>query len=501
MNSQGGKSDGFLFYAPRRAREAPISDREPATAPMPQEPQSASVREPESDMLEPDDDRTEPSDGQDSSKEAEPARVEDPLEHAIRDLIALGPGSSDGATEDASAPVVEEHDEVSRSLPVAVPPRYGRQDRSEVQTRRPRRGYQISRRLSSLEPEIVPQPRGETPQNGAVAPLMRFSLVIMFAAVVAYGVTKLSSLQLGDGWIQGASDRVGGIASGSRAPPVEQAPPVEPPSRLVVGDQQALANEPLPLAVVVEHPRPSEVVQLAGLSAGTRLSAGTSTGASTWRLSPGELTGLRVYAPKDFVGVMNAAVDLIGADKRRLDSRVAKLDWIPKPTDPAKAPAAPAPAAFAAAPAPAPAPAAVLPLPKAQATATVLAPLAPPPAPAKAANTVLATTGDRIGVGAPRPAAVDPIDSGEVDFLMRQGQQAMTGGDISAARVAFRRLADAGNAAAALALAETYDPSYLAEQGVIGLSGDRATAKQLYERARALGATEADGMLARLAEH
>ena len=84
---------------------------------------------------------------------------------------------------------------------------------------------------------------------------------------------------------------------------------------------------------------------------------------------------------------------------------------------------------------------------------------------------------------------------------MQQGQQALAGGDISAARVAFRRLADAGNAEATLTLAETYDPFYLAQQNVIGLSGDRATAKELYERARELGSTEADRMLARLSEH
>jgi hypothetical protein len=304
------------------------------------------------------------------------------------------------------------------------------------------------------------------PKDGTVAPLMRFSLVIVFAAVVAYGVTKLSSWKLDDGWIQSASDRVGSTASGLRAspvehaPPVAQAPPVEslPPSRLVVGDQQAFTNEPLPFTVVVEHPRQDEVLLLSGLAADTRLSAGTSTGASTWRLSPDKLTGLYLYAPKDFVGVMNMAVDLIGADKRVLDSHAVHLKWIPKQANPARAPAA-------------------------------------------EAATVAATTEDKLGVGAPRPAAVEPVDPSEVDFLMQQGRQAMTGGDISAARVAFRRLADAGNAEAALAFAETYDPLYLAQHNVIGLSGDRATAKELYERARELGSKEADRMLARLSDH
>jgi hypothetical protein len=407
-------------------------------------------------MQGPDNDWREASDGQDATNEAE---VEDRLEQAIREAIELGRRSDNDDTE-AAAAGVEAEDEVPRSLPLAFPPRRrsDRQDRGEVQSSRPGRGEaHISRRLRSLDPEIVPEPRAR-PRNGAAGPLMRFSLVIVFAAIVAYGVTKLSSW--GNGWIEGTTDRVASIASDLRSPPVEHAPPVEPlpPSRLVVDDQQAFTNEPLPLTVVVEHPRQDEVLQFSGLAAGTRLSVGSSTGASTWRLSPDKLKGLYLYAPRDFVGVMNTAVDLIGADKRLLDSRAVQLKWIPKQPNPA-------------------------------------------PAPAPRVAAVVATAGDQIGVGAARSAAVEPIDPSEADFLMQQGRQALSGGDISAARVAFRRLADAGIADAALELAETYDPAYLAEHNVIGLSGDRARAKQLYERASELGSTEAGRMLARLSNN
>jgi hypothetical protein len=197
---------------------------------------------------------------------------------------------------------------------------------------------------------------------------------------------------------------------------------------------------------------------ISGLVAGTRLSVGTSTSASAWRLSPDKLKGLQLYPPKNFVGVMNTAVDLIGADNRLVDSRAVRLKWIAKQTNPA-------------------------------------------PAPTPGGSTVLATAGDQIGVDAPRPTAIEPIEPSEVDFLMQQGRQALSGGDISAARVAFRRLADAGIAAAALALAETYDPIYLAKHNVIGLLGDREAAKEFYERARQLGSTEAEGMLARLGDN
>jgi hypothetical protein len=311
---------------------------------------------------------------------------------------------------------------------------------------------------------------------------MRFSLMIVFAAIVAYGLTRLSSWRLGDGWIQSTSDRIAGIASGLRAPPVEHPPSVESLPRLVVEDQQAFTNEPLPLTVVVEHPKQDEVLLFSGLVAGTRLSVGTSTSASTWRLSPDKLKGLYLHAPKDFVGMMNTAVDLIGADKRLLESRAVQLKWIPKQTNPAPAPPPP----------PAPVAATVL------ATAGDQIGVVPP---RPVAATVLATAGDQIGVVPPRPVAVETIDPSEVDFLMQQGRQALRGGNISAARVVFRRLADAGIADAALALAETYDPFYLGQHNVIGLSGDRATAKELYERARELGSKEAGSMLARLSDN
>jgi len=61
--------------------------------------------------------------------------------------------------------------------------------------------------------------------------------------------------------------------------------------------------------------------------------------------------------------------------------------------------------------------------------------------------------------------------------------------------VAFRRLADAGNAEAAMALASTYNPDYLAAHHFVGMRGDRATARALYRRAKELGSADADRFL------
>ena len=75
----------------------------------------------------------------------------------------------------------------------------------------------------------------------------------------------------------------------------------------------------------------------------------------------------------------------------------------------------------------------------------------------------------------------------------------MGNGDIASARLAFRRLADAGNAEGALRLAATYDTRYLAGQNVIGVTGDETQARLWYQRAMALGSVEAKNILAQMA--
>jgi hypothetical protein len=69
---------------------------------------------------------------------------------------------------------------------------------------------------------------------------------------------------------------------------------------------------------------------LAGLALGTRLSAGVPISEASWQLAPRDLNGVYVYAPKDFVGIMNTAIDLLSANQRLIESRAARLEWIAK---------------------------------------------------------------------------------------------------------------------------------------------------------------------------
>jgi TPR repeat protein len=95
--------------------------------------------------------------------------------------------------------------------------------------------------------------------------------------------------------------------------------------------------------------------------------------------------------------------------------------------------------------------------------------------------------------------AAQQIDPQQAEVLMKRGRDALASGDIAAARLAFRRLADAGNAEAALGLGATYDPRYLASQNVIGVAGDEAQARVWYQRAVQLGSIEAKNILKQMA--
>src|SRR5262249_12929481 len=169
-----------------------------------------------------------------------------------------------------------------------------------------------------------------------------------------------------------------------------------------------------------------ESLLLAGLALGTRLSAGVPVSDASWRLAPRDLNGVYVYAPQNFVGVMNTAIDLLSANQRLIESRAARLEWIAKSDS------------------------------------------SPPT--------------KRIQPGVLNAPGVQPMST-ENGALMAKGWDLVKSGDIASARLLFQRLANAGIADAALALAATYGPRYLAQHNFIGVAGDEKKAHDLYRRA------------------
>jgi len=303
--------------------------------------------------------------------------------------------------------------------------------------RRIRRGAPCTpSRRSRLDPEIVPEPPIDTRNRAVVPILVRYSAVLGFAALVAYGVTMISSPRPGGPSPEDASDQAAAI--------VAEPEPEPPPPRLVVEDRQALANEPMPLQVAVNNAAKNESIRFVGLTAGTRLSAGVPVGDSGWKLPVREAKDLFLYAPANFVGVMNPAVDLLTPQERLIDRQGVRLEWLVNKTP-------------------------------------------PPPQQQPDGRT------DRDGS---EPAVIRTMSREDAATLMKRGQDFLTTGDIAAARIVFKRLADAGIADGAFAEAATYDPRYLAEHHVVGIRSDATKARALYQRAMQLGSAEAGRVLA-----
>lgn len=82
--------------------------------------------------------------------------------------------------------------------------------------------------------------------------------------------------------------------------------------------------------------------------------------------------------------------------------------------------------------------------------------------------------------------------------LVKKGDQQLAEGGIAQARLLYERAAEAGLAEGAMAVAATYDPVELDRLGVRGFKPDPAAARKWYERARQLGARDAEQRLQRL---
>jgi hypothetical protein len=98
-----------------------------------------------------------------------------------------------------------------------------------------------------------------------------------------------------------------------------------------------------------------------------------------------------------------------------------------------------------------------------------------------------------------RGDAIRHLDPNEIASSLKRGDALIASGDLAAARLVLQRAADAGDARAAITLAETYDPAILEKLGVHGVVPDLAMARGWYEKAKNFGATEATQRLELLA--
>jgi hypothetical protein len=112
---------------------------------------------------------------------------------------------------------------------------------------------------------------------------------------------------------------------------------------------------------------------------------------------------------------------------------------------------------------------------------------ATPPDPAPGTNAAQSNSPPPPAVAAPRKPGVS---AAEITLMVERGRVLFDAGDLAAARLFFRRAANAGDAAAALAMGATYDPDILSKRFIRGIEADAQEARMWYERARDLGSPE-----------
>jgi hypothetical protein len=105
----------------------------------------------------------------------------------------------------------------------------------------------------------------------------------------------------------------------------------------------------------------------------------------------------------------------------------------------------------------------------------------------------------------PRPAVAAPLkpvmSAAEIALMLERGRTLFDAGDLAAARLFFRRAANAGDAAAALAMGATYDPDILSKRFIRGIEADPSEARMWYEKARDLGSPEGPRRIETLLAH
>jgi hypothetical protein len=228
-------------------------------------------------------------------------------------------------------------------------------------------------------------------------------------------------------------------------------PSITVPAAIAAGPA---AQTPLPIRIGPPEKIPANsFVRLRGLPPAVSLSEGHAISPGAWAVPLASLGTLQMNVPVGISGRSEMTVSLVSFDGALLAEAKATLMIAP-----------------------------------ARRQAGADAPTsAPPPAPAMRA----------------RPPAVQapvltPQERERAEKLVARGERELGEGNVAMARQFLLRAAEAGLARGALLLATTYDPRELARLRVQGVQPNIAEARKWYERARELGAPEAEERITRL---
>ncbi|MDX2204639.1 MAG: hypothetical protein NW223_17945 [Hyphomicrobiaceae bacterium] len=186
---------------------------------------------------------------------------------------------------------------------------------------------------------------------------------------------------------------------------------------------------------------PNSFVRLRGLPPAVALSEGYAIAAGVWAVPLASLANLRIVVPVGVTGSADVTVSLVAVDDAAIAEAKIALT-IKEQGGAGRAPSATAPRA-----------------PK---------------------------------------AALSPEARERAQKLVQRGEQELANGNVAQARGFFMRAADAGLAHGAIMLGTTYDPGELTRLKVQGVQPNAAEARKWYEKARELGAPEANARLVSL---
>jgi hypothetical protein len=396
-----------------------------------------------------------------------------------------------------------------------------------------------ARRDDSCNPN-VPQALSHLRNSSTFAIVSGVLIILALIASLAAG-----QFTLADVWQQLVTDYTRKrVSSSSSSAPETLAISSEPATaRLIVHPSRATRGEPALLGLMLQGPADGAVVHIKGLVPGMELSTGSAVGSDAWEIPASDLGYAWVAPPEGFVGSADPVVELRLPDSKIADRQAIRLEWV--------LPIGPAPVLHqleesAALPSISPEPvqlqnsrteavlesrAILLRQPDsdeiAAAPSISLSPVqfqpdrdeaTPPELPPptlrqqdrKEIGTVPSTLPEPIQLRPDRDEMVPAellspplrrqLDGEEITVLLKRGKDLITTGDLAAARLVLRRVADANNAEAALALAATYDPLVLRELKVYGFTADAATARAWYQKAAELGSSVASRRLEMLTQ-
>ena len=228
------------------------------------------------------------------------------------------------------------------------------------------------------------------------------------------------------------------------------------------------------LAIQIDPPHSvpkKSFISLRGLPPSVSLTEGHAIGPGSWAIPLVGLSTLKVNVPAGISGRAEVVVSLIGMDGRLLAE--AKTALVVGPAGMITSQDKALPSQEKALPEPAQPPAL---------------------APSRKEDPEASST-------VPRPALPSAEEKARAESALTLGEKYFVDGRVLVAREFFQRAVDAGLAAGALRLAATYDPLELERLQVQGIVPDRALARRWYQRARELGAPEAEERLAKLGDN